>query len=62
MADPGPLQLKATRTGLIAALHRALALQPLTKRRIVGLSDASVCSAGARWPGRSTAATVVAAC
>ena len=33
-----------------------------TNRIMVGLSDVSVCSAGVRWPGNKTAATVVAAC
>ena len=58
-----PLQLEATRPGLVAALHGAAwRASRFTNRRIVGVSDASVCSAGVRWPGNKTAATVVAAC
>ena len=41
---------------------RPAAASRSTKRRIVGLSDDSECSAGVRWLGSKTAATVVAAC
>ena len=55
------LELEATRAGFVAALHGPWRRRRSTKRRIVGLSDVSVCSAGVRWPGSNTAATVVAA-
>ena len=59
----GALQLEATRTRFVTALHGALAAQPFHESaRIVALSDVSGCSAGVRWPGSKTAATVVAAC
>ena len=58
-----PLQLEATRAGLIAAPDAPLSRATrFTKRTIVGLSDVSECNAGVRWPGNRTAATVVAAC
>ena len=59
----GSLQLEATRPGFVAALDRTRASQALDEaedRRDCRTSG--VCSAGVRWPGSNTAATVVAAC
>ena len=55
------LQFEATRAGFVAALDGTARRRRSTKRKIVGLSDVSAWSAGVRWPGNNTAATVVAA-
>ena len=47
--------------GLVTAGHRALA-PTVHEPHDRGLSDVSEWSAGVRWPGNNTAATVVAAC
>jgi hypothetical protein len=58
----GPLELKAHTGRLVTTAHRALPPQALHEATIVAVSDRIECSAGVRWFGANTAATVVAAC
>jgi hypothetical protein len=58
----GPLEFKAARASFVAAGTAPSRRRRSMKRRMVGLSDVNLWSAGVRCPGSSTAATVVAAC
>jgi hypothetical protein len=48
MRDQRALELEATWVGLVAAPYRARAVKTFDEAEIVGLSDASIWSAGVR--------------
>ena len=56
------LQLKPTRARLRSSTGPGRGAAARRTAESSGLSDVSGCSAGVRWPGSNTAATVVAAC